>query len=59
MNLENKAKSESKKLLLMGSSAFNAEELPVEVKERIDKAIASEMTIIVGAAHGASGFYQD
>jgi hypothetical protein len=59
MSMENKAKSESKKLLLMGSSVFKSEELPVEVKERIDKAIACEMTIIVGEAHGASRLYQD
>ena len=32
-------KSENKKLLLMGSSAFKAKELPVGAKERIDEAI--------------------
>jgi len=59
MSLENKARSESKKLLLMGSSAFNARELPVEVKERIDGAIARGMTIVVGEARGANRLYQD
>lgn len=59
MSVENNVKSESKKLLLMGSSAFKAEELPVEVKERIDNAMSREMTIIVGEAHGASRLYQD
>jgi len=37
-----------KKLLLMGSSAFNAMELPAEVRERIDEAMDSKMNIIVG-----------
>lgn len=48
-----------KKLLLMGSSAIRAKELPTEVKERIDEAIACKMTIIVGEAPGASRLYQD
>ncbi len=48
-----------RKLLLMGSSAYNAKELPVEVKERIDEAIVSEMTIIVGEAPGANRLFQD
>jgi len=52
-------KMKSKKLLLMGSSAFKARELPYEVKERIDKAIASKMNIIVGEAPGASRLFQD
>ncbi|MFB0503876.1 MAG: hypothetical protein ACETWE_08590 [Candidatus Bathyarchaeia archaeon] len=47
------------KLLLMGSSAFNAEELPAEVRERINKAIVSKMTIIVGEAYGACRRFQD
>ena len=54
-----KASSRSKKLLLMGSSAFKAEELPAEVRERIDEAIARNMRIIVGEAHGACRAYQD
>jgi len=48
-----------KKLLLMGSSAFNARELPAEVRERIDEAMDSEMNIIVGEAHGACRLFQD
>jgi len=50
---------ESKKLLLMGSSAFHADELPAEVKERIDEAMACKMRIIVGEAPGANRLYQD
>jgi len=49
----------SKKLLLMGSSAFKAKELPTEVKERIDEAIACKTTIIVGEAPRANRLYQD
>jgi len=59
MRLENKARSKSKKLLLMGSSAFKARELPVEVKKRIDQAIERRVTIIVGEALGANRLYQD
>ena len=59
MNMEGEAKPEGKKLLLMGSSAFKNRELPVEVKERIDKAIESRMTIIVGETPGANRIYQD
>ena len=43
----------------MGSSAFKEEELPDEVKDRIDKAISRKMTIIVGEAHGACRAFQD
>jgi len=59
MRLENKARSKSKKLLLMGSSAFKDRELPVEVKKRIDQAVERGMTIIVGEAPGANRIYQD
>jgi hypothetical protein len=47
-----------KKLLLMGSSAFNARELSAEVKERIDEAMACGTTIIVGEAAGASRLFR-
>ncbi|MGD8505601.1 MAG: hypothetical protein PVF15_02930 [Candidatus Bathyarchaeota archaeon] len=57
--MESKTKPTRKKLLLMGSSAFKNRELPAEVKERIDKAIESKMTIIVGEAPGANRLYQD
>jgi len=57
--LPNQARSENKKLLLMGSSAFKARELPIEVKERIDDALERGMTIIVGEAPGANRLYQD
>jgi len=49
----------SGKLLLMGSSAYKAEELPDAVKDLIDEAISRNMTIIVGEAHGACRRYQD
>lgn len=49
----------SGRLLLMGSSAFKAEELPAVVRERIDEAMAQGMTIIVGEARGACRCYQD
>jgi len=54
----NDARSTGSRLLLMGSSAFTAEELPTEVKERIDDAIARSMMIIVGEARGACRAYQ-
>jgi len=58
--VRNKAVSKHEKmLLLMGSSAFEAKQLPVEVAERIDKAIEGNMKIIVGEAHGASRAFQD
>ena len=47
------------RLLLIGSSAFKADVLPPEVKERIDVAIDARMTIIVGEARGACRRYQD
>ena len=59
MKLKNETGSESKKLLLMGSSVFKARELPIEVRERIDKAIESGTEIIVGEAAGANRLYQD
>jgi hypothetical protein len=49
----------SGRLLLMGSSAFKAEELPAVVRKRIDEAMAQGMTIIVGEARGACRRYQD
>ncbi len=48
-----------KRLLLMGSTAFKEEELPQKVREKIDEAIATHMTIIVGEAFGACRLYQD
>jgi hypothetical protein len=59
MMLDSKARSKRQKLLLIGSSAFNDRELPVEVKKKIDQAIESGMTIIVGEAPGANRLYQD
>ena len=57
--MEGKVRSESEKLLLMGSSAFKDRELPVEVKERLDEAVARGTAIIVGEAPGANRIYQD
>lgn len=48
-----------KRLLLMGSKAFRAEKLPVEITERLEPAIESHMVIIVGEAPGACRLYQD
>lgn len=55
--MDDKVSSHSKKLLLMGSSAFKDRELPVEVKERIDNAMERGMTIIVGEAPGTNRIY--
>ncbi len=47
------------KLLLMGSKAFRAKELPAEVAAKVDEAIAHSMMIIVGEAQGACRLFQD
>ena len=57
--MSGEAWASGRKLLLMGSSAFKAEELPAVVRERIDEAMARDMKIIVGEAHGACRRYQD
>jgi hypothetical protein len=57
--MQSNTKSENQKLLLMGSSAFKAKELPIEIKERIDEAVKRGVAIIVGEAPGASRLYQD
>jgi hypothetical protein len=56
--VKNESRIKSKRLLLMGSSAFNSE-LPAEVKVRIDYAMDGECKIIVGEAPGACRLYQD
>ena len=50
--------STSKKMLLMGSSAFKRE-LPFEVATQIDWAVERGMSFIVGEAHGACRRFQD
>ncbi|MHA2129935.1 MAG: hypothetical protein ACW99L_08185, partial [Promethearchaeota archaeon] len=50
---------EGKKLLLMGSSSYKAEELPLEVRERLDEAMDKRVTIIVAEAHGSCRLFQD
>jgi hypothetical protein len=57
--MRTEARASGGKLLLMGSSAFKVEELPVEVRERIDEAMALGMTVIVGEARGACRRFQD
>ena len=59
MYMEDRARSENKRLLLMGSSAFKNRELPVDVTQRIDRAVECGMTIVVGEAPGANRLYQD
>ena len=54
-----KAWASGKRLLLMGSSAFRADELPGEVTERLDEALGRGMTIVVGEARGACRRFQD
>jgi len=51
--------SSGRRLLLMGSSAYKAKELPEGVRKLIDEAMAMEATMIVGEAHGASRRFQD
>lgn len=48
-----------RRLLLMGSSAFKAKELPDVVRELLDEAMALDMTMIVGEARGACRRFQD
>lgn len=48
-----------RRLLLMGSSAFKAEKLPVVVRELLDEAMAHGTTMIVGEARGACRRFQD
>jgi carboxylesterase type B len=59
MPLECKALFKDGKLLLMGSSAFQAGMLPAEVRKAIDEAIQHGMTIIVGETYGAGRLFQD
>jgi hypothetical protein len=57
--MRKEARGSGGRLLLMGSSAFNAEELPAVVRERIDEAMTRNMTMVVGEARGACRRYQD
>jgi hypothetical protein len=43
----------------MGSSKYSAEELPPEVKERLDAAMDSGASFIVAEAYGACRLFQD
>ncbi len=43
----------------MGSSAFKDRELPIEVRERLDKALMRVANVIVGEAPGACRAFQD
>jgi hypothetical protein len=57
--MTNQERLTGSKLLLMGSKAFRAEQLPTEIALKIDEAIARNMTILVGEALGACRLYQD
>ncbi len=46
-------------LLLMGSKAFKAQTLPVEIITRLNAALDRNMRIIVGEAPGANHVFQD
>ena len=43
---------------LRGSKAFKKQELPIEVRCRVDDAMAEKMTIIVREAPGKTGFFK-
>jgi hypothetical protein len=43
----------------MGSSKYRAEELPIEIKERLDAAMMKGCSFIVAEAHGACRLFQD
>jgi hypothetical protein len=57
--MANQERLAGSRLLLMGSKAFRAKQLPTEVTSKIDEAIARSMTILVGEALGACRLYQD
>lgn len=48
-----------RKLLLMGSKAFQAKRLPVVLARKLDEAMARKMKIIVGEVPGPCRLYQD
>ena len=48
-----------RRMLLMGSSAYKGEGLPVEVADILDEALDRGMTVIVGEARGACRAFQD
>ena len=48
-----------KKLLLMGSKAFQARKLPIKITKQIDEALTKKMRIVVGEAPGACRLFQD
>ncbi|MFX1280419.1 MAG: hypothetical protein ACFFA3_13505 [Promethearchaeota archaeon] len=51
--------SKGNKLLLMGSSGYNAKVLPSRIKERLDDAMRKDVTIIVAEARGSCRLFQD
>ena len=51
--------SENQRILLMGSSGFRKEELPSEVKDRINSGIKNKVIFIVAEAHGSCRLFQD
>lgn len=48
-----------RELLLMGSKAYRAKQLPVALAKKIDEAVARKMKIVVGEAPGACRICQD
>ncbi|MHA2472000.1 MAG: hypothetical protein ACXAES_02070 [Promethearchaeota archaeon] len=51
--------SEGEKLLLMGSSKFQAKELPLEIRDRLDAAMQRRVTFIVAEEFGSCRLFQD
>jgi hypothetical protein len=47
------------KMLLMGSSKYREDNLPIEIQQILDMAIQHETTFIVAEAHGACRLFQD
>lgn len=60
-NVKQKAlvKFVGRNLLLMGSKAFRARKLPVQLARKIDEAITRKMKIIVGEVPGGCRLFQD
>ncbi len=52
-------KLRGKKLLLMGSKAFQSNRLPIQITKRINEALTMKMRVIVGEAPGSCRLFQD
>ena len=51
--------SKNQRILLMGSSSFKNEELPIEIKDKLDLGIEKCVIFIVAEAYGAYRLFQD